>query len=87
MKMKKYHQVSGIEISGGVLHLTVDGTKIEKELEQISPALARASSAEQAELEVSPSGYGIHWPLIDEDISIDGLLGISHQREPKQKIA
>jgi hypothetical protein len=87
MKMKKYHQVSGIEISSGVLHLTVDGTKVEKELEQISPALARASSAEQAEFEVSPSGYGIHWPLIDEDISVDGLLGILHQQQPKQKIA
>ena len=58
-----------------------------KELEQIFPALARASSAEQSEFEVSPSGYGIHWPLIDEDISIDGLLGISHHREPKQRIA
>jgi NAD(P)H-hydrate repair Nnr-like enzyme with NAD(P)H-hydrate epimerase domain len=87
MKMNKYHQVSGIEISSGVLRLTVDGARIEKELEQISPALARASSAEQSEFEVSPSGYGIHWPLIDEDISIDGLLGISHHREPKQKIA
>jgi hypothetical protein len=24
-------------------------------------------------------GYGIHWPLIDEDISIDGLLEVIHQ--------
>ena len=85
--MKKYHQLSGIEIGNGILRLTVDGTKIKTELEQISPALARASSAEQSEFEVSPSGYGIYWPLVDEDISIDGLLGISHQREPKQKIA
>ncbi|MCA1752818.1 MAG: DUF2442 domain-containing protein [Flavobacteriales bacterium] len=23
---------------------------------------------------VSPSGYGVHWPLIDEDISFAGLL-------------
>jgi hypothetical protein len=22
---------------------------------------------------LSPSGYGIHWPDIDEDLSIDGL--------------
>jgi len=85
--MNKYHQVSNIKIISGVLHLTVDGKKIEKKLEQLSPSLAQASSAEQLKFEVSPSGYGIHWPLIDEDISIDGLLGISHQREPKQKIA
>lgn len=85
--MNKYHQVSNVEISGGVLQLTVDGIRIEKELELISPALSKATSAEQSEYEVSPSGYGIHWPLIDEDISIDGLLGISHQREPHKKIA
>jgi hypothetical protein len=22
--------------------------------------------------------HGIHWPLLDEELSIDGLLGISH---------
>ena len=87
MKMNKYHQVTGVEINEGVLRLTVDGKTIEKELEKISRALAGASRAEQSEYEVSPSGYGIHWPLIDEDISIDGLLGVSHQREPKQKSA
>ena len=25
--------------------------------------------------EISTFGYGIHWPLLDEDMSIDGLLG------------
>ena len=29
--------------------------------------------------EFGDTGYGIHWPLIDEDISIDGLLGIEHK--------
>jgi hypothetical protein len=24
--------------------------------------------------ELSPGGYGIHWPLLDEDLSISGLL-------------
>jgi hypothetical protein len=33
----------------------------------------------RAAYEVSPSGYGIHWPLVDEDLSIDGLLGIKHR--------
>jgi hypothetical protein len=23
---------------------------------------------------ISPSGYGIHWPLIDEDLSFDYLM-------------
>ena len=48
------------------------------DLKSISPILAGANHKQQSEFEVSPSGYGIHWPLIDEDISIDGLLGIKH---------
>jgi hypothetical protein len=40
--------------------------------------LLHASEIERTTFEISPSGYGIHWPLIDEDISIDGLLGITH---------
>jgi hypothetical protein len=49
--------------------------------------LAQASDAELKHFEISPSGYGIHWPLIDEDISIDGLLGIEHGPAQWQKTA
>nr|VFK25894.1 MAG: Protein of unknown function (DUF2442) [Candidatus Kentron sp. LPFa] len=60
------YQVSDMKISHGVLYLNVDGTEIEKELKQISPTLAKALSTEQSAFEVSPSGYGIHWPRINE---------------------
>ncbi|MGA1874120.1 MAG: DUF2442 domain-containing protein [bacterium] len=53
----------------------------------MSPALKGASERERNTFEISPSGYGIHWPLIDEDISIDGLLGIAHNPKLKRKIA
>lgn len=39
-----------------------------------SPILARASSLERSRAELSPSGYGIHWPLLDEDLAIGPLL-------------
>jgi hypothetical protein len=42
--------------------------------EQCSSALARASWLEQSRAEMSPSGYGIHWPLLDEDLAIGPLL-------------
>jgi hypothetical protein len=29
---------------------------------------------ERNEFKISPSGYGIHWSLLDEDLSINGLL-------------
>lgn len=38
------------------------------------PRLARASSAERAHYELLGEGQGIHWPDIDEDISVMGLL-------------
>ena len=37
----------------------------------------REASKEQLEnFEISPSGYGIHWPDLDEDISIKSFLGV-----------
>ena len=38
------------------------------------PRLLNASDAERADWAVAGGGYGIHWPLIDEDLSVDGLL-------------
>jgi hypothetical protein len=29
---------------------------------------------ELTNFQISPSGYGIHWPDIDEDLSVEGLL-------------
>ncbi|MFH0725507.1 MAG: DUF2442 domain-containing protein [Pseudomonadota bacterium] len=36
---------------------------------------------------MSPSGCGIHWSILDEDISIDGLMGISHAPQWQRKSA
>lgn len=38
------------------------------------PRLAKASPAERAEYELLGGGEGIHWPQVDEDISVSGLL-------------
>jgi hypothetical protein len=38
------------------------------------PRLAHASNAERAEYEILGDGEGIHWPQVDEDISVAGLL-------------
>jgi hypothetical protein len=38
------------------------------------PRLAHASSGERADNELMGDGEGIHWPQVDEDISIAGLL-------------
>jgi hypothetical protein len=42
--------------------------------ERCSRRLAQASTAQRLVAELSPSGYGINWPLLDEDVSIAALL-------------
>jgi len=38
------------------------------------PRLAYGTPAERASFQISSAGYGIHWPDLDEDIGVDGLL-------------
>jgi hypothetical protein len=38
------------------------------------PRLAHGTPAERLNFRVSGAGYGIHWPDLDEDIGVDGLL-------------
>jgi hypothetical protein len=42
--------------------------------ERCSAVLAAATAAERHRAELSPGGYGIHWPMLDEDLSIGGLV-------------
>jgi hypothetical protein len=38
------------------------------------PRLARGTLAECANFQISGGGFGIHWPDLDEDIGVEGLL-------------
>ena len=76
--MKKYHAINAIQLNEVIFKIKIDGQGYEFKLSGISEKLANASDIEKNKYEISPSGYGIHWPLIDEDLSIDGLLGIKH---------
>lgn len=38
------------------------------------PRLLEATPVQRAEWEIAGAGYGIHWPQIDEDLSVEGLL-------------
>jgi hypothetical protein len=45
------------------------------------PRLACGTPAERANLQISGAGYGMHWPDLDEDIGIEGLLPGNHSSE------
>jgi hypothetical protein len=85
--MKPYHQVTGLHFEGDVMILTIDGQEKRFQVSEISPTLQQASEQERNLFEISPSGYGIHWPLLDEDLSIDGLLGVVHEPQKTTKSA
>ena len=86
-EMKQYHQVTGLHFEGNVMILTIDGQEKRFQVSEISSALQNASDQERDLFEISPSGYGIHWPLLDEDLSIDSLLGIVHEPQKTTKSA
>ena len=61
-----------VEFTASELVVTLmDGRKIATPLEWY-PRLLRASAAERANYEIMP--LGVHWPAIDEDLSVAGML-------------
>jgi hypothetical protein len=38
------------------------------------PRLLKATAAQRSNWEVCGGGFGIHWPDVDEDLSVEGLL-------------
>jgi hypothetical protein len=38
------------------------------------PRLAHGTPNERANFQISGAGYGIHWPDLDEDLGVEGLL-------------
>ena len=38
------------------------------------PRLLHASQSDRDDWQVAGGGFGIHWPSIDEDLSVEGLL-------------
>ena len=61
-----------VEFTAGELVVTLqDGRKIATPLDWY-PRLQRASAEQRANFELMP--MGIHWPDVDEDLSIVGML-------------
>jgi len=67
-------RVADVEVSDTTLSVLLrDGRRISAPLSWF-PRLASASREDRTVWELSAAGHGIHWPKIDEDLSIDGLL-------------
>ncbi len=76
---KKIHKVSLIKTDSIYLYLMVDSQAYRILWANCSAKLKAAGQRERDYIDLSPSGYGLHWPLLDEDLAITPLL---KQAEP-----
>lgn len=51
------------------------------------PRLSHATPAERATFTISGAGYGIHWPDLDEDIGVEGMLLGKKSTESAESLA
>ena len=72
--MGNEHVVRDARVEGTTMYLVVDGVPHAFDLPRRSRRLASATPEQLANFEIAASGYGIHWPDVDEDITIDGLI-------------
>ncbi|MEP7237320.1 MAG: DUF2442 domain-containing protein [Ferruginibacter sp.] len=68
------HTIETISFEQNQICLKIDGQVIKLPLSKVSGKLEIANDIQRNLYTISPSGYGIHWPLIDEDLSVDSLL-------------
>ena len=63
-----------VAVNETVLHVTLDdGRELSVPVEWF-PRLRDASDTDRADWRLIGRGEGIHWPAVDEDISVRGLL-------------
>jgi len=48
------------------------------------PRLAHGTPAERANVLIAGAGFGLHWPDLDEDIGVEGILLGKHSSESPQ---
>lgn len=67
-------RVADVEVTDAELIVRLrDGRRLAAPLGWF-PRLKAATAAERADWEIAAAGLGIHWPGIDEDIGVAGLL-------------
>jgi hypothetical protein len=72
--MEKMPNIESITFKQNSMIIHINGIEHFFELDKVSSKLLNATSIERNEYQISPANYGIHWPLIDEDLSIKKLL-------------
>jgi hypothetical protein len=68
------YKIESLHFEADHLMIRIDGQSYSFALAAISPKLKLADEVQRNLYTISSSGYGIHWPLLDEDLSVPALL-------------
>ena len=79
--MEKVYDIKQLKFEGDSILLNVDKLMVKLNLEDVSKKLLYASDQERNDFTISPSGYGVHWRLLDEDLSINGILQLYYSNQ------
>ncbi|MBP5999350.1 MAG: DUF2442 domain-containing protein [Sediminibacterium sp.] len=72
--MEKMHNIQSVSFEQESMIIKINGLEYKFDLNHLSSKLLNATSQQRNEYQISPANYGIHWPLIDEDISVKQLM-------------
>ena len=72
--MKNSYKIESFSFEHNSIHSKIDGNLIKLPINTVSKKLKLANEIETKFFKISPSGYGIYWPLLDESLSIEFLL-------------
>jgi hypothetical protein len=75
--MDKFYNVTDLQFDKELMYFKVDGILYKIKICDASDKLAKASEQIRNDYKITPSGYGIHWRQLDEDLSINGLIRIA----------
>ena len=70
----EFPSIRTVQFSKDLMSVTLSDGRIVSVPLAWYPKLASANSKQLKKHVISPSGYGIHWPDLDEDLSVYGFL-------------
>jgi hypothetical protein len=72
-------KVKSVRIARSLLTVGLDDGRIISLPLAWYPSLQRAKSSERTDWQPCAAGRGIHWPALDYDLSVEGLLCGAHE--------
>ena len=74
MENRKSSPFQNITIDDVMLEFSIRNVPFKFDLSKISSRLEHATTSQRERVELSPDGEGIHWPEVDEDLSLIALI-------------